>query len=70
MTPAETLALLQSRFDVAATGTWPTLGVVIARDRWIELARTAKDELGCRFFAFSMRTLPLGVAYAVWTGIG
>jgi NADH-quinone oxidoreductase subunit C len=53
VTSEDTLALIQSRFEVAATGTWPALGVTIARDRWVELARTAKDDLGCRFFAFS-----------------
>ena len=45
-------ARIQERFGVAAEGDGPLLTVSIPADRWAELARFAKETLGCLYFNF------------------
>jgi NADH-quinone oxidoreductase subunit C len=52
MTQEQVVSLIQTRFDVAPTGTWPSVSMTVSRERWVEAARMVKDELGCGFFAF------------------
>jgi NADH-quinone oxidoreductase subunit C len=52
MTHEQTVALLQARLGDTPTGSWPALALTVPRDRWVEAARVAKQELGCNFFAF------------------
>src|SRR5580765_5804609 len=51
MTVEETRAALASTFGVEVASA-PLMSVTVAPDRWQELARFAKDTLGCRFFSF------------------
>ena len=44
--------LIRDRFAVEPAGTGSDLVVPLAPDRWIELARVAKRELGCAYFSF------------------
>jgi quaternary ammonium compound-resistance protein SugE len=37
---------------------------------WPSVATAASMALGLFFLALSLRTLPIGTAYAIWTGIG
>ena len=53
MTAAQASALIQERLGAAATVDGRTVTVGVPRERWLELARLAKGELGCRYFAFS-----------------
>lgn len=52
MTPDEAVAVIESRCGAAPTGSWPSLGLTVPREHWLDAARTAKDELRCGFFAF------------------
>jgi len=52
MTPEEVTAIMQSHLGVAPTGTWPSLALTVPRERWLDAARSAREELGCGFFAF------------------
>ena len=53
MTREQARALIGERFvDAQVEGESP-LVVTVPVDRWVGLARFAKDTLGCRFFAFS-----------------
>jgi len=45
-------ARIQERFGVAAEGDGPLLVVSVLPDRWAELARFAKETLGCLYFNF------------------
>jgi NADH-quinone oxidoreductase subunit C len=53
VTHEQAVELIQSRFEVVSAGAPPAMGVTLPVDRWVEMARFAKDELGCGFFAFS-----------------
>jgi len=45
-------ARIQERFGVGAEGDGPLLTVTIPPDRWVDLARFAKETLGCLYFNF------------------
>jgi NADH-quinone oxidoreductase subunit C len=49
MTPADARARIQERFGADAVAD-DGLAVTLPRERWLELARFAHDELGCRYF--------------------
>ena len=49
MTPADARARIQERFGADAVAD-DGLSVTLPRERWLELARFAHDELGCRYF--------------------
>jgi NADH-quinone oxidoreductase subunit C len=44
--------LIRDRFGLEAAGEPPHLTVELTRERWMELARFAKHELGCHYFSF------------------
>jgi len=52
MTHEQAADRIQTRLGAAPTGTWPSLGLVLPRDRWLDAAHVVKDDLGCGFFAF------------------
>jgi NADH-quinone oxidoreductase subunit C len=52
LTPAAASSQIQARFGVSPTVAGAELGVTVAAERWQELARFAKDSLGCRYFNF------------------
>ena len=52
MTPDAAKALIGERFAGAEVEGEGPLTVRVAPDEWLAFARFAKDELGCRFFAF------------------
>jgi NADH-quinone oxidoreductase subunit C len=45
--------LLQSLVGTEVGGTNPIAEVTLPRDRWVSVARFARETLGCGFFAFS-----------------
>jgi NADH-quinone oxidoreductase subunit C len=45
-------ARIRERFGVVAEGEGPLLTVTVPAARWLELARFAKDTLGCLYFNF------------------
>jgi NADH-quinone oxidoreductase subunit C len=49
MTPADARARIQERFGVDAVADGG-LAVTLPRERWLEFAHFAHDELGCRYF--------------------
>ena len=49
MTPADARARIEERFGVDAVAD-DGLSITLPRERWLELARFAHDELGCRYF--------------------
>jgi NADH-quinone oxidoreductase subunit C len=51
MTAEQARASIAAKFGVEVTGTVP-MTITVTPDRWEELARFAKDTLGCRFFSF------------------
>jgi NADH-quinone oxidoreductase subunit C len=53
MTIEEAKVHLADRFGVDVASTPAGLVVTVPADRYLELARSARDTLGCRFFAFS-----------------
>ena len=53
MTPELARGLIEQRFGVSADGAGRELGATVPPDRWVELARFAKGELGCTYFSFS-----------------
>ncbi len=53
MTPERAREMLQQRFGEGAGGEGRELTVTAPPERWVELARFARDELGCRYFSFS-----------------
>lgn len=52
MTGEQALQLIRERYGVEATGPPLHLTVEIPKDRWVHFAAFAKEELGCRYFAF------------------
>ena len=53
MTREQAAARVAERFaDAQVAGDAPIV-VTVAPDRWTDLARFARDDLGCRFFSFS-----------------
>jgi len=52
MTPEQATDRLQARLGTAPTGTWPSLGLVVPRERWLDAADAVKNDLGCGFFSF------------------
>jgi NADH-quinone oxidoreductase subunit C len=44
--------LLQSHAGVEVSGTAPLLQAAVPPDRWVDVARFARETLGCGFFAF------------------
>jgi NADH-quinone oxidoreductase subunit C len=48
--PVAAAAQIQERFGVSAAAEGSGLSVTVPVDRWLELARFAKDELGCCYF--------------------
>jgi len=53
VTPEHARGLIQERFGVSAEGEGRALTVTVPAERWLELARFAKDALACRYFSFS-----------------
>ena len=53
MTGEQAQALISGRFEGAQIAAGQPLVVSVPVNRWAELARFAKDTLGCRFFSFS-----------------
>ncbi|HEV8441525.1 MAG TPA: NADH-quinone oxidoreductase subunit C [Methylomirabilota bacterium] len=53
MTHDDARTLLQERLGLSAAGEGRALTVTVPVDRWLELARLAKDTLGCHYFSFS-----------------
>ena len=53
MTPERARGLVHERFGVSPEGEGRELVVTVPPERWVELARFAKDELGCRYFCFA-----------------
>jgi len=57
VTADQAIQAIQERFGVQATGEIPNrleplhLLVSVPAERWVEFARFARDELGCRFFS-------------------
>ena len=51
MTPDEARSSIGTRFGVEVTAGTPMV-VTVTPDRWVELARFAKETLGCAFFSF------------------
>ena len=49
-TPAAAASQIQERFGVAPVAAGAELSVTVPAERWQELARFAKDTLGCRYF--------------------
>jgi len=49
-TPAAATARIREQFGVEATAEGATLTVAVPRERWLELARFARGELGCLYF--------------------
>jgi NADH-quinone oxidoreductase subunit C len=45
--------LLQSYTGIEVGGSAPIVQATVPRDRWVEVARFARETLGCGFFAFS-----------------
>jgi NADH-quinone oxidoreductase subunit C len=52
LTPATAASQIQERFGVAAAGAGAELTVTVPLERWQEVARFAKETLGCRYFNF------------------
>ena len=52
LTPATAASQIQERLGVAATVAGGELSVTLPVERWQELARFAKETLGCRYFNF------------------
>ena len=52
MTADQARAVIQERLGVSAEGAGAALTAVVPASDWAQLARLAKDSLGCRFFAF------------------
>jgi NADH-quinone oxidoreductase subunit C len=50
LTPAAAASQIQERFAVTATADGGELSVAVEVGRWQELARFAKETLGCRYF--------------------
>jgi NADH-quinone oxidoreductase subunit C len=53
VTPDQARSDLQARFGVEPTGTGAALAVSVPAERWLELARFARETLGCVYFSFS-----------------
>jgi NADH-quinone oxidoreductase subunit C len=45
--------MIQERFGAPAEGEGRELTMTVPPERWVELARFAKDDLRCRYFSFS-----------------
>ena len=52
MTGEQAQALLGERFEGAQIAAGVPVVVTVPADRWLEVARFAKETLGCRFFSF------------------
>ena len=50
LTAAAAASQLQERFALSATVAGGDVGVTVPRERWVEVARFARDTLGCRYF--------------------
>ena len=50
MTPTEAAAVVREKFGVEPVLEGALLTVSLPIERWAELARVARDELGCRYF--------------------
>ena len=50
LTAAAAASQIQDRLGLAASVTGGEVGVIVPRERWEEVARFAKDTLGCRYF--------------------
>jgi len=53
VTRDQAAALVAERFAGAQVEGDAPLEITVTPDRWAELARVVRDDLGCRFFAFS-----------------
>ena len=52
LTPASAASQIQQRFGVDAIVAGGDLGVTVAVEQWLAVARFAKETLGCRYFNF------------------
>ena len=52
LTPAAASSQIQERFGVGPSVTGAELSVTVPTERWPELARFARDTLGCSYFNF------------------
>ena len=56
--PSEIVWAVSLKFSDGFTRLWPSIGTVVAMG------------ISMVFISFALRTIPMGTAYAVWTGIG
>ena len=52
MTAEQAIELIQSQFGLTLTPTAPAMTLAVPTERWVEVARFARHDLGCAFFAF------------------
>jgi NADH-quinone oxidoreductase subunit C len=53
VTPDQARTLIQERFGTAPAGEGPALTVTVPAAQWVDLARFAKERLGCLYYNFA-----------------
>jgi NADH-quinone oxidoreductase subunit C len=53
VTPDQARAELHERFGTPPAGEGPALAISVETERWLDLARFAREVLGCHYFSFS-----------------